>query len=153
MVSAATKILSEIVLLWYHNHRKKTSLNFCILISTSIQKHNWKTKLLNKIYFITFSYISRRQGFDSHVLRFRAKMISNIPENEDRIFIIRVYLMDDTISIYELAKRNSGKRFFPYYYYQFNVIIKILNITVIKFGSIILISPLSYAGKKGSRFI
>lgn len=75
-------------------------------------------------------------------------MISNIPENEDRIFIIRVYLMDDTISIYELAKRNSGKRFFPYYYYQFNVIIKILNITVIKFGSIILISPLSYAGKK-----
>lgn len=119
----------------------------------SIQKHNCKTKLLNKIYFITFSYISSRQGFDSHVLRFRAKMISNIPENEDRIFIIRVYLMDDTISIYELAKRNSGKRFFPYYYYQFNVIIKILNITVIKFGSIILISPLSYAGKKGSRFI
>lgn len=39
-------------------------------------------------------------------------MISNIPENEDRIFIVRVFLMDDTISIYELAKRNSGKRFF-----------------------------------------
>ncbi|XP_006618660.1 EF-hand domain-containing family member C2-like [Apis dorsata] len=49
-----------------------------------------------------------KEGFNSHVLRFRAKMISNIPENEDRIFIVRVFLMDDTISIYELAKRNSG---------------------------------------------
>ncbi|KAK9294825.1 hypothetical protein QLX08_010689 [Tetragonisca angustula] len=49
-----------------------------------------------------------KQGFDSHVLRFRANMISDIQENQDRQFIIRVFLMDDTISIFELAKRNSG---------------------------------------------
>ncbi|XP_076749581.1 EF-hand domain-containing family member C2 [Xylocopa sonorina] len=51
-----------------------------------------------------------KQGFDSRVLRFRAKMISDIPENQDRQFIVRVFLMDDTISIFELARRNSGFR-------------------------------------------
>lgn len=35
-------------------------------------------------------------------------MISKIPANEDRQFIIKMFLMDDTISIFELAKRNSG---------------------------------------------
>ncbi|XP_018364525.1 PREDICTED: EF-hand domain-containing family member C2-like [Trachymyrmex cornetzi] len=49
-----------------------------------------------------------KQGFNSHVFRFRAKMISKIPKHEERQFIIRVFLMDDTISIFELAKRNSG---------------------------------------------
>ncbi|XP_046141225.1 EF-hand domain-containing family member C2-like [Osmia bicornis bicornis] len=49
-----------------------------------------------------------KQGLDSYILRFRAKLISNIPENKDRSFIIRVFLMDDTISIFELGKRNSG---------------------------------------------
>ncbi|XP_017882993.1 EF-hand domain-containing family member C2-like [Ceratina calcarata] len=51
-----------------------------------------------------------KQGFDSHVLRFRAKMISNIPENAGRQFIIRAFLMDDTVSIFELGIRNSGFR-------------------------------------------
>ncbi|XP_043250986.1 EF-hand domain-containing family member C2-like [Colletes gigas] len=51
-----------------------------------------------------------KQGFDSYVLRFRAKMISNVPENRDRLFIIRVFLMDDAISIFELGIRNSGFR-------------------------------------------
>ncbi|GAB1869468.1 EF-hand domain-containing family member C2 [Camponotus japonicus] len=60
-----------------------------------------------KTDFIKFLYHDK-QGFNSHILRFRAKMISKIPTNEDRQFIIRVFLMDDTISIFELAKRNSG---------------------------------------------
>ncbi|KAL6255776.1 hypothetical protein P5V15_013019 [Pogonomyrmex californicus] len=60
-----------------------------------------------KTDFIKFLYHDK-QGFNSHVLRFRAKMISKIPENEERQFIIRVFLMDDTISIFELAKQNSG---------------------------------------------
>ena len=59
-----------------------------------------------------FSSSFFRQGFDSYVLRFRAKMISHIPENQDRQFIIRVFLMDDTVSIFELAIRNSGKYLF-----------------------------------------
>nr|XP_031833842.1 EF-hand domain-containing family member C2-like [Nomia melanderi] len=60
-----------------------------------------------KMDLMKFLYYDK-QGFDNHVLRFRAKMISNIPENEDRLFIIRVFLMDDTVSIFELARRNSG---------------------------------------------
>nr|XP_012139231.1 PREDICTED: EF-hand domain-containing family member C2-like isoform X3 [Megachile rotundata] len=60
-----------------------------------------------KTDMIKFLYYDK-QGFDSYVLRFRAKLISNIPENEDRLFIIRVFLMDDAISIFELARRNSG---------------------------------------------
>ncbi|XP_050466655.1 EF-hand domain-containing family member C2-like [Cataglyphis hispanica] len=60
-----------------------------------------------KTDFVKFLYHDK-QGFNSHVLRFRAKMISKIPDNEDRQFIIRVFLMDDKISIFELGKRNSG---------------------------------------------
>nr|XP_012216880.1 PREDICTED: EF-hand domain-containing family member C2-like [Linepithema humile] len=60
-----------------------------------------------KTDFIKFLYHDR-QGFNSHVLKFRARMISKIPDNEERLFVIRVFLVDDTISIFELAKRNSG---------------------------------------------
>ncbi|XP_066601113.1 EF-hand domain-containing family member C2-like [Prorops nasuta] len=49
-----------------------------------------------------------KQGLDSRVLRFKARMLSDIPEFEDRRFIISIYLVDDTISIFEQAKRNSG---------------------------------------------
>lgn len=35
-------------------------------------------------------------------------MISNIPENSKRDFVITYYLNDDTISIYEKGGRNSG---------------------------------------------
>ncbi|KAF7391340.1 hypothetical protein HZH66_009820 [Vespula vulgaris] len=59
--------------------------------------------------FIKFLYYDK-QGFDSKVLRFRAQMISKIPENLERQFIIRYYLIDDSISIFELTKRNSGFR-------------------------------------------
>lgn len=41
-------------------------------------------------------------------LRFQARMISSIPENGERNFIITYYLSDDTISVYEFAGRNSG---------------------------------------------
>lgn len=54
--------------------------------------------------FLTYD----RDGLDSHILRFQAKMRSNIPENCERSFIISFYLTDDTISVYEIARRNSG---------------------------------------------
>ncbi|XP_012275373.1 EF-hand domain-containing family member C2 [Orussus abietinus] len=60
-----------------------------------------------KMNFTKF-YNYDKHGFDGHVLRYRAKMISNIPENVERHFIIRIFLMDDTVSIFELAPRNSG---------------------------------------------
>ncbi|XP_076165336.1 EF-hand domain-containing family member C2 [Ptiloglossa arizonensis] len=62
-----------------------------------------------KMDVVKFLYYDK-QGFDSHVLRFRAKMITKMPENDNRLFIIRVFLMDDTISIFELGIRNSGFR-------------------------------------------
>ncbi|KAJ8961102.1 hypothetical protein NQ318_008778 [Aromia moschata] len=49
-----------------------------------------------------------RTGLDSHILRFEARMRSKIPENCDRIFVISYYLADDTISVFEIARNNSG---------------------------------------------
>lgn len=45
---------------------------------------------------------------DGMKLRFGAKMLSNIKENLERVFIITYFLSDDSISIYELGTRNSG---------------------------------------------
>lgn len=50
-----------------------------------------------------------RQGMDSHILRFRAKMLSKIEVNTTRDFVISYYLSDDTISVYEIARRNTGR--------------------------------------------
>ncbi|XP_072389050.1 EF-hand domain-containing family member C2-like isoform X1 [Diabrotica undecimpunctata] len=49
-----------------------------------------------------------RDGLDSHILRFAARMKSKIPENCDRNFIISYYLTDDTMAIFETARKNSG---------------------------------------------
>lgn len=49
-----------------------------------------------------------RHGLDSHILRFDAKMVSKIPENNERSFILSYYLADDTLAIFEVASRNSG---------------------------------------------
>ncbi|KAG6456585.1 EF-hand domain-containing family member C2 isoform X1 [Manduca sexta] len=49
-----------------------------------------------------------RVGFDSHVLRFAARLINDNPEDSRRYFIIKYFLCDDTIGIFELGERNSG---------------------------------------------
>ena len=49
-----------------------------------------------------------RQGLDSHVLRFFARLDTNRPIDMDRTFIISFFLSDDTISVFEPEKRNSG---------------------------------------------
>ena len=46
--------------------------------------------------------------YDRYILRFGARMISKIKENNERVFVITIYLSDDTISVYEMAVRNSG---------------------------------------------
>ena len=56
-----------------------------------------------------FSRFSR-QGLDSNVLRFVAKLKN--PENQvdaGRLFVILYYLADDTISVFEPPRRNSGE--------------------------------------------
>ncbi|XP_037955499.1 EF-hand domain-containing family member C2-like [Teleopsis dalmanni] len=47
-------------------------------------------------------------NYERYILRFGAKLLSTIPENCERSFVISYYLADDTIQIYEIAIRNSG---------------------------------------------
>ncbi|KAK0180026.1 hypothetical protein PV327_005709 [Microctonus hyperodae] len=61
----------------------------------------------SKIDYVKFVEYDKK-GCNGNVLRFRAKMISNNPDNSDRQFIISIYLMDNTVAIFELASRNSG---------------------------------------------
>uniref|UniRef100_A0A336MSJ8 EF-hand domain-containing family member C2 n=1 Tax=Culicoides sonorensis TaxID=179676 RepID=A0A336MSJ8_CULSO len=46
--------------------------------------------------------------YDGYILRFGARLISKIKENNNRAFIILYYLDDDTISVYEIGLKNSG---------------------------------------------
>lgn len=53
-------------------------------------------------------YIDRFKK-DKHILRFLAKMISSNPSNEDRAFLISFFCGDETIQIFEIAGKNSGR--------------------------------------------
>ena len=46
---------------------------------------------------------------DMHCLRFKASLISTEPDDETRKFIISFYCGDDTIQIYEICDKNSGR--------------------------------------------
>lgn len=50
-----------------------------------------------------------RCGLEGHVLNFQAKMVTSSPVDRDRTFIISFYLGDDSISVFECLKKNSGK--------------------------------------------
>lgn len=43
-----------------------------------------------------------------HILRFFAKMVTTEPLKVDRRFILSYFLVDDTVSVFELPHRNSG---------------------------------------------
>lgn len=57
--------------------------------------------------FIKFLH-KDRVGFDSHILRFAARLITDKPDDEWRYFIVKYFLCDDTIGVFELGERNSG---------------------------------------------
>jgi hypothetical protein len=46
---------------------------------------------------------------DLHILRYECKLVSSNPDDEARNFILSFYCGDDTIQIYEIAERNSGR--------------------------------------------
>jgi EF-hand domain-containing protein 1 len=46
---------------------------------------------------------------DMHILRFEAKVISTEPDDEHRKFIVSFYCGDDTIQVYEVCDKNSGR--------------------------------------------
>lgn len=45
---------------------------------------------------------------DKYLLRFGARMLSDVQENRERLYVITYYLSDDTISVFEIGARNSG---------------------------------------------
>jgi len=53
-------------------------------------------------------FLHYRQGLDSHILRFKAELVSKSPADKDRQFVISYYLCDDTISVYENPLHNTG---------------------------------------------
>ena len=53
-------------------------------------------------------YIDRFKK-DKHILRFLAKMISSDPINEERGFLISFFCGDETMQIFEIAGKNSGR--------------------------------------------
>jgi len=44
-----------------------------------------------------------------HILRFNAKLVSTEPDDENREFIISFYCGDDSIQVYEVCDKNSGR--------------------------------------------
>jgi len=46
---------------------------------------------------------------DMHILRFNAKLVSTEPDDETREFIISFFCGDDTIQVYEVCDKNSGR--------------------------------------------
>jgi hypothetical protein len=46
---------------------------------------------------------------DLHILRFEAKLVSSNADDDSRKFILSFFCGDDTIQVYEVAERNSGR--------------------------------------------
>jgi Ca2+-binding EF-hand superfamily protein len=46
---------------------------------------------------------------DMHVLRFDARLVSTEPDDETRNFIVSFYCGDDTLQVYEICDKNSGR--------------------------------------------
>lgn len=54
-------------------------------------------------------YVTDKFKRDKHILRFNAKLISPVPSDEERKFILSYYVRDEAIQIFEVADRNSGR--------------------------------------------
>ena len=69
---------------------------------------------LNNVKYINFenknieNYVERFKR-DKHILRFLCKLISPNPSDEERQFLISFFMSDNSIQVYEIAKRNSGR--------------------------------------------
>merc|ERR1719313_2791536 len=45
---------------------------------------------------------------DRKILRFMARLDTDTPEDQGRIFVIKYYLSDDTVAVFEPPQKNSG---------------------------------------------
>lgn len=57
--------------------------------------------------FVKFMAHDRR-GHDSQVMRFTARLVTDVDVDKDRRFIVSFFRTDDTIQIHEPPVRNSG---------------------------------------------
>ena len=55
-----------------------------------------------------------RDGFDSHVLRFSARLVLDGKVDTKRKFVVSYFLSDDTILVNLIPEQNSGKYIFIY---------------------------------------
>ena len=46
---------------------------------------------------------------DKHIMRYYSKLISPIPSDAERSFIVSVFCRDDSVQIFEMAGKNSGR--------------------------------------------
>ncbi len=46
---------------------------------------------------------------DMHILRFQCKLVSPEPDDENRVFTVSFFCGDDTIMVYEICDKNSGR--------------------------------------------
>jgi len=53
--------------------------------------------------------MKKRFKQDMHILRYKAKLVSTEPDDENREFLISFYCGDDTIQVYEVCDKNSGR--------------------------------------------
>ena len=53
-----------------------------------------------------------RDGFDSHVLRFSARLVLDGKVDTKRKFVVSYFLSDDTILVNLIPEQNSGKHIF-----------------------------------------
>ena len=61
------------------------------------------------IFLLSLFLFDNRHGLESNVLRFVARLDTDIPIDKDRRFIISYFLSDDSIAVFEPPVRNSGK--------------------------------------------
>ena len=75
---------------------------------------------MNNVKYINFenknieNYINKVKKY-KHILRFLCKLISPIPSDDDRQFLISFFLRDNSIQVYEIAKRNSVRLSYKFY--------------------------------------
>ena len=54
-------------------------------------------------------FVLSRQGFDSHILRFSARLLIDGKADAKRKFVVSYFLSDDTILVTLVPELNSGK--------------------------------------------
>ena len=60
-------------------------------------------------------YITEKFKRDKHILRYKAKLISSVPSDEERRFLISFFLRDEAVQVFEIAGKNSGRTSCKFY--------------------------------------